>query len=204
MEHKFKQNVSVYKNTVDKNPTTSSIDEIIQEMSWDEKLKQNCMELRSLTSKDDIRFFKQFRLKAITVSGVFQNGHADANIVTHSGLMQMDFDFKDFSKTMTLGDVRSTLQDDPFTHIGFISPSGNGYKVFVLVEPSEIFHRLIYDYFKQYYLEKYQLKVNPSCRNLGRLCFLSYDPEIYVNKYAKVMNLGAIKVYSDSYKYGNF
>ncbi len=204
MENKFKQNVSVYKNTFDKSPSTSSLEEIIQEIQWNAKLKQICMELRSLMSMDDIRYFKQFRLKAITVSGVFQSGHADANLIMHSGLMQMDFDFKDFSKTKTLGEVRSILQDDPFTHVGFISPSGNGYKVFVLVEPSEMFHRVIYDCFKLYYLEKYELRVDPSCKNVGRLCFLSYDPEIYVNKYAKIMNLGAIKVYSDSYKNGTF
>jgi hypothetical protein len=203
MEHKFKQNVSVYKNTFDKSPSTSSLEEIIQEIQWNAKLKQICMELRSLTSKEDIQYFKQFRLKATTISGVFHDGHADANLITPSGLMQMDFDFKDFSKTMTLGEVRRILQDDPFTHIGFISPSGNGYKVFVLVEPSEVFHRLIYDCFRAYYLDKYGLKVDPSCKNVGRLCFLSYDPELYVNKYAKVMNLGAIKVYSDAFKNGN-
>ncbi len=204
MIHEFKQNLSVYKNTFDKNPSISSLENIIQEMQWNEKLKQTCMELRSLTSKEDIQYFKQSRLKAITVSGLFHNGHSDGNLLTHSGLIQMDFDFKDFFKKMTLGEVRRILQDDPFTHIGFISPSGNGYKVFVLIEPSVVFHRVIFECLRNYYSSKYSLKIDPSCKNVGRLCFLSYDPEIYLNKYAKVMNLGAVKIYSDSYENGNF
>jgi len=188
MDCKFKQKVSLFKNTFDQKPIIVELEAILKKIRRSSDLQHLCVSLRKLNDSEDKQVFKQRNITAITVSGIFRNGHAQLNFSQHSGLIQIDFDEQDFPSSLNLKNIRELLQSDPYTFVGFTSPSGTGYKLFVRIEPDPDKHIFNFKALETYYKDKYGLIVDPSCKDLGRLCFLSYDPFIYLNEGAKVMH----------------
>lgn len=120
------------------------------------------------------------KLPAICFSGTF-NRRADNAMIQHSGLICLDFD--KFPDEETLIKEKERLQKDAYTYALFLSPSGNGLKVIVKIPAKFEEHR---DYFKaleDYYDSTY---FDKSCINESRVCYESYDPDIYINPKSKV------------------
>ncbi|MGZ8911214.1 MAG: BT4734/BF3469 family protein [Methylococcaceae bacterium] len=66
----------------------------------------------------------------------------------------------------------------------FISPTGNGFKVGIRIDPDAV--KSDADFKRAYYqIEAYFLKegftIDDACKDVSRKCFTSYDPEIYIN-----------------------
>lgn len=143
------------------------------------KEKDLILKIRSLESKSERDELKK-NLRGIMFSGVFW-GRNDSDCVEHSGFICLDFD--------KLGDKLQTYKDkiktSEYTYSVFDSPSGNGLKIIVKIPPSLEEHT---DYF--YGLEDYYDSefFDKTSRNLSRICFISYDPDIYINKESKVFD----------------
>lgn len=115
-------------------------------------------------------------LDYVTWSGVFTKRQND-RLVMHSGLLCIDFD--------DLEDVAATKEQlikDKYSFAVFLSPSGNGLKVLVLIEAAH--HLESFLELEQYYLLHYGLVVDKSGKDVARACFMSYDPNLYVNEAA--------------------
>ena len=122
------------------------------------------------------------KLPAICFSGAF-NQRADDKIIKHSGLICLDFD--KFPDNDTLKSQRDLFIKDKYTRSVFVSPSGNGLKVIINI-PDEINHHR--DYFKAlelYYDNQY---FDPSSINISRVCYESYDKDIYINNDSELFN----------------
>lgn len=120
-------------------------------------------------------------LPYVTFSGIFSTRRTDS-LTEHSGLICLDFDNLE-NPTQFLNDVCS----DPFIYIAFKSPSGNGAKLVIKIEPLnhlQSFHEL-----SQYFQEKYHHEPDRSGKDITRACFLSYDPKIYLNENSYVFNV---------------
>jgi hypothetical protein len=63
----------------------------------------------------------------------------------------------------------------------FVSPSGNGLKVFIEVDTGMEHHDTAYQQVQKYYEDATGLKADSSCKDITRLCFMSYDPNLYKN-----------------------
>jgi hypothetical protein len=72
-----------------------------------------------------------------------------------------------------------SLVKSPTHHFAFISPSGNGLKVFVEVSTELEHHDIAYLQVQKYYEDATGLKADPSCKDVTRLCFMSHDPNAY-------------------------
>ena len=115
-------------------------------------------------------------LECVTISGTF-NRCSDEGLECHSGLIAIDLD--------DLGDnlaaTKQQLMNDSTVFCFFVSPSGNGLKVLHPIDAKDgATHRAAY----QQILERYEalgLKPDTTGINPSRLCFVSYDPEIWVN-----------------------
>jgi hypothetical protein len=118
---------------------------------------------------------------AITLSGIFKERHALSDFMNHSGLIQVDFD-----KVSSPLEVKTRLCKDPFTFGCFISPSGTGVKAIVKIAPDRGLHENSFASLARYYYDTYGLEMDRKCRDLSRLCFLSYDPDLYVNEKARL------------------
>lgn len=129
--------------------------------------------LRSLPTKDEQSEFKKKYLHGVSLSCTFSGTRAKKNAVNHTGIMQVDFDGVD-----DIDHIRQRLESDPHTAFCFLSPRGNGIKAGIRVPKDIDGHR---DAFLQY---KYHINLNgfdDSVKDISRICFVSYDPEIYIN-----------------------
>jgi hypothetical protein len=105
----------------------------------------------------------------------------DASLSEHSGLCVIDLDH--------LGDKlqlwKNHFEDDPHVYSYFVSPSGDGLKVIYRI-PAEIdMHRSHYRAILDD-LQQLGLDVDGTSINETRLCFISYDPDIYLNEDAEL------------------
>jgi len=116
------------------------------------------------------------QLPAICFSGTFST-RADNAMEEHSGLICLDFDkFETEEKMLS---YKQELTDDPFVFSVFISPSGNGLKVLVKIPADKENHR---HYFRALQ-ENYDVpEFDKACKNESRVCYESYDPEIFINE----------------------
>jgi hypothetical protein len=76
------------------------------------------------------------------------------------------------------------LQKDPHVFGAFISPTGEGVKPIFQVGGSVERHADNFLAVKQHMAKTYGLEIDSSCKNLERLCFVSYDPEAWWNENA--------------------
>lgn len=120
------------------------------------------------------------QLPAICFSGTF-NKRADNSIIEHSGFICLDFDkYEDEDTFLT---DRMKLELDEYTYSVFTSPSGNGLKVIVKIPKDIDNHKLYFDALEKYYNNSH---FDTTSKNISRICFESYDPNIYINTNSKL------------------
>lgn len=112
-----------------------------------------------------------------TVSGLF--GHRKAEgMQMHSGLIAIDLDNLDDINTSFV-----SMCKDPHTFAAFRSISGNGLCVIFKIEGNK--HRETFEALKDYMFEAYKLMMDPSCADVSRARYVSYDPDLYINEGAR-------------------
>ena len=114
-------------------------------------------------------------LPAICFSGVF-NKRADDSIVKHSGYICLDFD--GYKTKQQMLDYKKSLSEDKYMLSVFVSPSGNGLKAIVKIPDSVDNHKKYFQSLQEYYDSEY---FDTTSKNISRVCYESYDPDIYVN-----------------------
>jgi hypothetical protein len=116
------------------------------------------------------------QLPAVLWSGTFTKRANDA-LVQHSGLLCADLDKLGDS----LADMREKLKRSPYLWALFISPSGDGLKAVFCVPPDVERHLGSYRAIEQHVRELTGMQIDQACKDVARLCFLSYDPGLYHN-----------------------
>ena len=112
------------------------------------------------------------KLPNFTISGIFTRCEND-KLALFSGFIGIDFD--------GLDDVNSTyaaLANDVYTYALFKSVSGHGICVIVRVEKGRFLDA--FQSLEAYYMERYELLVDPSGKNLARRRYVSFDPDCEV------------------------
>jgi hypothetical protein len=78
---------------------------------------------------------------------------------------------------------KDLISSDPHVMSAFISPSGNGLKVIIKI-PSDIEnHKRYFDALGEHFNSD---KFDISTKNVSRVCYESYDPDIYINMDSEV------------------
>jgi len=124
----------------------------------------------------------------------------DRGVAEHSGLICIDLDKFEDEETMLF--TKNTLTLDEYVYSVFISPSGEGLKILVKISKEIENHRAYFYGLKEHFNSKY---FDDSCVNESRVCYISYDPDIYINENSiifkkkkeqpkPVMNLPKIKI----------
>jgi len=109
----------------------------------------------------------------------------------YSGLLILDIDKLSSSQ---LSNIKQTAQGIAFTYCVFTSPSGNGLKILVKINSSQDHHKLVFNQVKKYYESVLNVNIDPSGKDITRLCFFSWDPNIYINNNAQVFRTTAKQV----------
>src|SRR5690606_38154089 len=126
------------------------------------------------------------QLPAFTPSGTFENGRKAELLTQYSGFVILDLDKL---SPEDLARAKSLVALAPYTFAAFISPSGNGLKIIVPVNSTAEHHKLAFQQVSDYYEQALQLVVDPSGKDVSRLCFMSYDPDCFRNINAEPFNV---------------
>jgi len=135
--------------------------------------------LRSL-SREEISggkaSYSEFKkaLPGVTFAGTFKYRNGK-NIQNYSGYMILDVDHV---KDLTMKKVE--ICQDKHTAFCFISPGGDGLKIGIRINPKK--WEKTFKTAEKYFLEKHGLKLDPANKDIARLCFISYDPELFINQ----------------------
>lgn len=168
-------NVTIFKNLKDINtPFIKDIDYILNriKVGKSKEIVENVRKQPTKLLADEIKL----TLPAICFCGIFTK-RTDESITEHSGLICLDFD--KYENLELLNEDINKLKNDKYTFAAFISPSGNGIKLLVKI-PKEIEnHKKYFDALEKYYNNNH---FDTTCKNISRVCYESYDPNIYINK----------------------
>lgn len=147
----------------------------IQEGKWMDQV-QNTFALAN-TSSEDYSIAKRL-LPSTTFSGVFSSRSIDG-LEEYSGMMVIDIDKLTQEQ---VAEYREALQQDQYVHAFFVSPSGNGLKILMKVDSAAEHHLAAFLCIEQYFKDAYGVSIDKSGKDVSRLCYISYDPDLYLNE----------------------
>lgn len=151
----------------------------------DGKQREKVLQMRAVaeTNHDKYEVIKR-TLPANIFSGKFVGGHATTDNVEYNCLLTLDIDKLDAEQ---LTKVKHNLEEDEYVFAFWLSPSGKGYKGLVAldygdadIEDKVYWHREAFKQLEKYFREKYGIELDVHCKDVPRLCFVSYDPNILV------------------------
>jgi hypothetical protein len=119
-------------------------------------------------------------LQGLTWSGTFSR-RANEALIQYSGLICVDLDLLG----ERLAEVREKLKASLYLFALFLSPTADGLKAIFRVRPDPSKHFGSFLALQQHVLELTGVQIDESGKDLARLCFVSFDPEAYLNPNAQ-------------------
>ena len=165
--------VTIFKNIFSKEPHFITVDKAIERIKLGAS-KALVLDIRLALDKEKANKLK-LNLPSICFSGKFGADRKDEQLVAHSGFIVLDFD--DISD---LRDKQTEIIQKDFVYACWVSPSGNGLKALVKIAEGKK-HR---EHFQS--LQEVFPEVDRSGINVSRVCYESFDPDIYINDKALV------------------
>jgi hypothetical protein len=164
---------TIFKNIFSKEPHYITIEKALERIKFGSS-KELVTEIRNTLDKEKANKIK-LNLPSVCFSGKFGNDRKDEQLIEHSGFIVLDFD--DISE---LRDKQTDIISHDFVYACWVSPSGNGLKALVKIADGSK-HR---EHFQS--LQEVFPEIDRSGINVSRVCYESFDPEIYVNDKASV------------------
>lgn len=182
---------NIYKDSFD-NKSVHFVDVMkvldgIKNGKWKEKI-ETLREAKTKAQRDELKRY----LPCVTFSGTFDQkpsyvkkkgiyemiSKRDENLKDYSGLIVIDIDKLSDKERIR---IAKTYPDDDFLFCAFESPS-KGIKMLYEVDAESKYHKTAsFEQVKQHVELIYGVNVDPSGKNISRLCYVSYDPDMYVN-----------------------
>lgn len=170
-----------------KNVPLSEMLDGIKGIAWKGQVKRLRAKGREAVGYDD----DKKKLPAFILSGTTNGGHKAANVIEHSGLLQIDVDKVGEAAAP---DLRDRLGEDRHILAAWISPSGDGVKAIMRIPASVAGHKAAFAAAADYMRETHAIEIDKQCSDVGRLCFVSHDPALVVNLEAVPLEVSAVLV----------
>lgn len=144
---------------------------------------------KSLAEKKEEAYNKAKKsLPAFTPSGKFVGGRKLEFLAEYSNCIILDID--KLSPT-DLQNAMHLANQSEFTYASFISPSGNGLKILVKINSDKANHKEAFLLVQAHYEKLLNLSIDKSGKDVTRLCFYSFDENLYLNENATVFTSAA-------------
>ena len=178
--------VSLYQN-FKTNLGIRNIIDVLQEIKSD-KFQSEINSIRYAKHKGDEKLVTEFKenLLAFTTSGVFGDSRTKVNLQSYSQIIGLDFDYISVSEVEQL---KLNINKSEYTFASFISPSGEGLKVFIKINSNAVQHTTAYNQVANFYKELSGYDFDSKCKDITRLCFISYDTELFLNENATTFDI---------------
>ncbi len=150
----------------------------LRELMESEQLKKKIEYIRN-SPNDDIMKKRKKYLPYITVNGIFSH-RANDGLAVYNQMTVIDFDHV---PREIMGSLKNYLCSHLMTHFLFVSPSGNGIKVFIRHDNTNPdLHVNLYPQIYRYYHDILGIEyTDENVKDLSRTTYLSYDTDIYYN-----------------------
>jgi hypothetical protein len=122
-------------------------------------------------------------LPAFTPSGKFVGGRKLEFLANYSCCIILDIDKLSANN---LQNAKHLANQSEFTFASFISPSGNGLKILVKINSDKANHKEAFLLVQAHYEAILKLEIDKSGKDVTRLCFYSWDENLYLNENATV------------------
>lgn len=165
-------------------------DVILIDFLTSDKYKKEVDKIRTAPAKQERDKLKS-QLPAITPSGLFHTRRAVDNLVSHTGLIQIDIDAKD-NPDIDISVLKYELS--LIDNICFAAYSVSGKGLFALIPISNpTKHKEHFLALEQDFKEDFNIVIDRSCKDVSRLRGYSYDSDYYINEdaiiYSKVIEV---------------
>lgn len=127
------------------------------------------------------------QLPGFTPSGVFRGGHRASQLERYSGIVGLDFDHVSNPKGLA-----ALFRLQACTLALFVSPGGEGLKVFVRVDTPREAHAAAFAAVAARYEQLAGIFCDRACKDISRCCYVSNDPEAYYNPEAEVFTPASV------------
>lgn len=185
----FDKEVSVFsnaKNTTD--PQHITIKELLSDIRGG-KYAERINRARELKKTNEVQYKKlKMDLPCFTMSANCNHREKldtdGTKLIYHTGLLQIDVDKipkDDFPR------IKNQIQSDRHTVFCFVSPGGDGLKAGIMIDSDH--HLESFNQAERYFQETYGIKIDTAVKDPYRLCFVSYDPDLFVNPRAKTFTI---------------
>ncbi len=160
--------------------STPDLISVLQEIATD-KYKAKILEIRSQENpsksplKDGLPLF--------TPTGIF-NHRSIKGLESYNGIICLDIDNIDDPETL-----KEKCQSLNYVYSAFITPSGRGLKVLVKSPATPETYREIEEKVSNAFLHDTGAIRDKHCKDIARIQFVSYDPNIYINENSSTINL---------------
>jgi VirE-like protein len=147
--------------------------------------RQEIERLIRVRAQGDAAAYRQAkeRLPALTFGGTFHPSRSIKHLVQHSGLVHADLDH-----LPDVAALKQTLCQDSHVIYCFVSPSREGLKLGVRIDPvaDDAAYKHAWSAVAADHFDRYGVAWDPSGKDICRLCYVSWDPDCYVNLQAQV------------------
>ena len=152
------------------------------------KYKPGIVYLRKSLTENKTEAYNKAKksLPAFTPSGKFVGGRKLEFLAEYSSCIILDIDKL---SAADLQNAKHLANQSEFTFASFISPSGNGLKILVKINSDKANHKEAFLLVQAHYESILKLEIDKSGKDLTRLCFYSYDENLYYNENAKIFSV---------------
>ena len=160
-----------------------TIPEILHEIKTG-KYRPGITYLRKSLAENKLEAYEKAKksLPAFTPSGKFVGGRKMEFLEAYSNFIILDID--KLSQT-DLQNAKQKANQSEYTYASFISPSGNGLKILVKVNTTKEDHKETFLAIQKHYETLLNHEIDKSGKDITRLCFYSFDDNLYHNENAK-------------------
>lgn len=165
--------ITIFKNIYNKEPNYITVELALERIKTG-RSKLMVEEIRNTLDKEKADTLKR-NLPSVCFSGKFGANRQDVDLIEHSGFIVLDFD-----NVEELRDKQTEIISNKFVYACWVSPSGKGLKALIKIADGSK-HR---EHFQA--LQEVFTDVDRSGINVSRVCYESYDKDIYINENAEV------------------
>ncbi len=133
-------------------------------------------------------------LPAFTTSATFKGGRKMEFLQEYTGFIILDLDKIPDSQLLTIKIAATAI---PFTYACFISPGNNGLKILIRTDAKLENHSSAFNKLKNYFESLLNFPIDRSGKDITRLCFFSYDPELYFNPKSEIFSTRTTMIDND-------
>ena len=147
------------------------------------KYKPGIIYLRKSLTENKTEAYNKAKksLPAFTPSGKFIGGRKLEFLADYSSCIILDIDKLTIAE---LQNAKNLAAQSEFTYACFISPSGNGLKILVKINSDKANHKEAFLLVQAHYENILKLEIDKSGKDVTRLCFYSWDENLYLNENA--------------------